>query len=186
LAASYRASKLLDFPWPVSKDPKVLVLGLGGGTAVHLISRRFSPALIQVAEIDGAVIDVARKFFDLDKVANLKVEKADAVDFVASSSPDLFDLIVVDIYLGSAFPTEASKEPFFRNLKKKLKTGGTVSINRIFYDHEEEVRENFKKILSNIFGGVEERVMPGKTSMKNYLYFVHREGANNPPMGQRS
>ena len=52
-------------------------------------------------------------------------------------------------------------------------TGGVVSINRIFYDHELEERNNFSKVLKEIFGTVEEKIMPGITSMKNYLYFTH-------------
>jgi spermidine synthase len=166
-------SKMLEFNYQLNPDPEVLVLGLGGGTSIHLISKKLRPKSIKAVEIDGAVVEVAKNFFDLDTVANLVIEKADALEYVSRDLTNLFDLILVDIYLGANFPTEASKTDFLKNFKGKLKRGGMVSINRIFYDHEVEARNKFKISLAHVFGDVEERALPGVTSMKNYLYFVH-------------
>lgn len=166
-------AKLLDFTYSINPNPKVLLLGLGGGTTAHLASKKFNPQSINVVEIDGAIIDVAKRFFDVSEIPNLHIEKADAVEYAGRKTKDLFDLIVVDIYLGQTFPIEAEKAEFYKNLKNKLAGAGVVSINRIFYDHESESRAAFVRVLKEIFGTVAEIVMPGMTSMKNYLYFAH-------------
>lgn len=166
-------AKMLEFPYALNSNPEVLVLGLGGGTSVHLISKKLGPKSVTAVEIDGAIIEVAQKYFDLNRVSGLVLKEADAVQYVAKKNNDSFDLILVDIYLGASFPNEASKKRFLENIKNKLKSGGVISINRIFYDQEESVRRDFLGSLSNTFGKVEERVLPGITSMKNYLYFAH-------------
>lgn len=164
--------KLLQFPWSVPANPSALVLGLGGGTTVHLLSQKFIPRSIAVVEIDGAIIDVAQRFFDLGEVPNLKIEKADGVDFVSREMPPSFDLAVVDVYLGGHFPREASQAEFYQNLKRKLKPGACVCVNRIFYDDEHLLRQEFRQVLSAVFGEATQVALPGKTSMKNYLYFA--------------
>ena len=43
----------------------ICVLGLGGGTAVHLFNHYFHPPLIDAVEINPTVAKVAKKYFDL-------------------------------------------------------------------------------------------------------------------------
>ncbi|HUE75359.1 MAG TPA: oxidoreductase, partial [Chloroflexota bacterium] len=55
--------------WPVLLPDRAprrsLVLGVGGGTVIHLLTRKFGPHPILGIEIDPNVISLARSHFDL-------------------------------------------------------------------------------------------------------------------------
>lgn len=85
----------------VTIAPKnVLILGLGCGIAAKLISKKFPNALIIGVEIDPVMIEVGKKYFDLEKIPKLKIVCKDAKTFLGKNKKK-FDLILVDVYLGN-------------------------------------------------------------------------------------
>src|SRR3989344_8028249 len=64
--------QLLNFPYSLKNSPNALILGLGGGTVVHLLDEKFKPSKMTVVEIDPSVIEIAKKFFGLNDVKNLE------------------------------------------------------------------------------------------------------------------
>ena len=130
----------------VTKPSRVLVLGLGGGTVVRLVNKKWPRAKIVGLEIDGKIIKVAKRFFGLSEVENLKVIKANALGYfrVLAGGYKKFDLILVDLYLGDKFPKEAQDEKFFKSLEKILKKEGEVVFNRLKTDETEEFEKALK------------------------------------------
>lgn len=163
--------QLINLPYPINPQPKVLMLGLGGGTTAHLISQNLEPLKIKVVELDPRIIEVARNFFDLDLIEGLNVVNGDAFDFVGKALDSEFDLIIVDLYLGHSFPEAGLKKSFYLSLKKILSSGGVVVINRIFHDQDKEERKGYSHLLNRVYGEVFEKVLPGPSTFKNYLYF---------------
>ena len=64
------------------KVQSVLILGLGAGTAARLVNRFWPEAKITGVEIDSKIIKLGKKYFDLDKIPNLKIICADAVKWL--------------------------------------------------------------------------------------------------------
>jgi spermidine synthase len=138
--------------------PYVLLLGLGGGSAVHLLKKRWEKVKIVGVEIDPQVVVVGRTYFDLDKVSGLRMVTADAFDAIREKKYQVddkkYDLILVDLYLGSKLPGFVKKEDFIKKLKKLLTKRGIVVFNFLLdkegkqqvQSYEEKVKKNFARI----------------------------------------
>lgn len=133
-----------------------LILGLGGGTVVQLIKVRYPKAKITGIEIDPEIIKIGKRFFGLDKVENLKIINADAFDWIKARSNDSnhlnkkFNLIIIDLYLGSKFLKKAAGDEFLKDIKKLLSKKGIIIFNRLISRGEDLVRfeEKLKKHFS--------------------------------------
>ncbi len=86
------------------RSPKrILVLGLGGGTIVHLLRRFFPESHITCVELDREHITIAKQFF-LIPTENVKVVHADAYDFLKDAThkqkgeKQKFDWIIDDVF----------------------------------------------------------------------------------------
>ncbi len=128
-----------------------LVLGLATGTVAKLINKKFKGAKIVGVEIDPVMIDIGKRYFELDKIQNLKIVNQDAKRYVLNTE-EKFDLILVDLYLGDQ-PPDFLYSPKY--LKKLREIGKTVIINHLFYDEDkkakaQELIKSLDKYFSNI------------------------------------
>ncbi len=139
-----------------TKNPEVLMLGLGANTIPNLIAE-INPSIHQtIVEIDGVIIEACRKFFKLDDLPNSNLIKADA--FKLFSEKDAFDkklnVIIVDIFLGAPpYVSIDSNQPgFIVKLLPYLKSDGMIIFNRPGHTgqvrSESEVLQNY---LSSLF-----------------------------------
>ena len=163
-----------------------MILGLGGGTVVQIIRQYWPESKITAIEIDPEIIKVGRRYFDLGEIENLKIINADAIkwrrvrkssDLQAANFNDIsglrglnkrqkrrgvFDLIIVDLYLGSRFPKKAENDEFFKYLKKFLAPDRVIIFNRLrqrgekFSRFEKKIKSHFSsvkklKTVSNLF-----------------------------------
>ncbi len=164
-------SRLIEPPFELPKNPKVLMLGLGGGTTAHLLSANLRPSLIRAVEIDPQIIYIAQNYFDLGKIPNLEVVNADAFKYLETLG-EKFDYVIVDLYAGKYFPGQGSEAKFYKNIQKILVAGGGGVVNRIFSEDEKSDGEIYFNMLKQNFPQVTEQVIPGTTHFKNYLYFL--------------
>ena len=160
-----------------------LILGLGGGSAAKLLDRSFPEIRITAIEIDPIMIRLGKKYFDLDKIKNLKIINNDAFQEVekmyqcidtliqkAVKTPrrwpngllrggekkkNSFDLILVDLYLDNKFPKQAESSSFLKNLKKLLAKNGIIVFNRLFEKKDKKQVEKFIKKLDKYFSKIE-------------------------------
>lgn len=94
------------------------------------LSRHESLEEIHIAEIDGMVIDVAKKYFPQMAVGfsdpRVSVHVCDGIKFVQESPENTYDIIVVD----SSDPVGPAEvlfqKPFFEYMHRALKPGGVV------------------------------------------------------------
>jgi len=83
---------------PPARRRRLLVLGLGGGSAARLL-RAFAPrAAIVGVEYDGAVLRAARRHFGLDALG-LEVVTGDARAYLERTRRR-FDLVIDDVFVG--------------------------------------------------------------------------------------
>ena len=88
----FMAGTLLLAPPPTS--PSILVLGLGGGCLPSFFVSQLPAARVRAVDLDPAVIDVARRYFDLP--TQVEVEVADGIQYVETLQGPV-DYVFVDI-----------------------------------------------------------------------------------------
>ncbi|HJN49058.1 MAG: methyltransferase domain-containing protein [Pseudomonadales bacterium] len=112
---------------------RVLVLGVGGGTAIHQLDQIYGPAAMLGIELDPVHIRIARRFFDLD-LPNLSIHRADAMQWVRNYRGPRFDLIIDDLFLESDGQPCRSIEAgtaWLRQLSRLLSRKGLLVQNHI-------------------------------------------------------
>lgn len=76
---------------------RILVLGIGAGTALLQYRRFIDPVTLIGVDLDAVHIEVGREFFGLD-ASGAQLHEADARDWVAAWRGPPFDLVVDDLY----------------------------------------------------------------------------------------
>jgi spermidine synthase len=111
--------------------PRVLFVGLGGGTQIHLLCEQVTPSAITAIERDPLIIRVAREWFGLDGAAGIEVicGAAEVVVPRLTASRRFFDLVVEDATYADASEQSLA---FYRALVRLVAPGGMLVANRHF------------------------------------------------------
>lgn len=155
---------------------KVLLLGLGGGTIVHLLFRKFPDINIVSIEIDPEVIKISKKYFNADKIPNHRIINEDALRVVVEPeehglSPKEFDVVIVDILAGKKFPDLGKTGNFLAAVKNMTRSGGLVLFNRLYTDDHQEDVDLFQEYVSNFFKDIKEETIAGQTNSDNIIIY---------------
>jgi cyclopropane fatty-acyl-phospholipid synthase-like methyltransferase len=126
----------------VSAMESALVLGVGGGSVVRTLADeiRFGGKVTGV-EIDPKVLELAKRYFSLDKIPNLKLIQADARSFV-QSSPDGFDLIVIDVFVDRDMPGFLFEKEFAEAVQRLVNKNGYVLFNTLVMSDLDDMRND--------------------------------------------
>jgi len=118
-------------PFGLADRPRVLILGLGGGTMVHLAHRTLNPKSITVVELDPEVVRLARSHMGLDAIPGLDTRIQDARVAMKELSGSSFDLVVDDVFF-KGFPGETDDfvREYIAELSALLSPDGTVTFDR--------------------------------------------------------
>ena len=129
----------------VVPEPRtVLVAGLGGGTLPTALAELLPNLRVDVVEIDPAVVQVARTYFDFQENDRVSVHIQDARVFVkrALQRGRQYDLVILDAYSGDYIPEHLMTAEFLDETRRLLAPGGAVAANTFatskLYDHESE------------------------------------------------
>lgn len=125
----------------------VLLLGLGGGSVIKYLRRRYPSARLTAVEIDPVMIDIARKHFRIEKVKNLKIVNQDAVVFIKKAK-EHYSLILVDCYRGHATPAGFDDVQVLAKMKS---LGDHLLINRLYWDDFKLKTDDFVAKMSPHF-----------------------------------
>lgn len=128
---------------------KILILGLGAGSAASLLSRKWKNTRITGVEIDPVVIKIGKEYFGVDKINNLTVVNRDAINYVKHLNADEhYSLVLVDCYLGYQIPSEFENIKFLKLLKSHT---DHLLLNRIFWDDYQKQTITFINKLNQYF-----------------------------------
>ena len=111
---------------------RVLLLGLGGGSAARVIRALAPQARIVGVELDREVLAAARRWFDLDALG-LEVVVGDAREFLARERRR-FDAVLDDVFIGPASRVRKPgwlPEPGLRLAAARVAAGGVLASNAI-------------------------------------------------------
>ncbi|MCL5675790.1 MAG: hypothetical protein M1120_01545 [Patescibacteria group bacterium] len=147
------------------KECKVLILGFGVGTFAKLIKQKYPPAKIIGVEIDKVIIELGKKYFETDKINNLKIINSDAIDWVTryfggrrrlqnDEESKIFDIIFVDLYRGEKVEPKIENGAFLSELVRLVSQKGVIIFNRLNFSGHKKETEEFKEKLQQIFSQV--------------------------------
>lgn len=109
------------------KDADVLVLGFGAGSFAKIIDPSYRADYV---EIDKAVVDMAKEYFDFALDYNDNMIISDARAYLRSTDKK-YDVIIIDLYNGNAIPFYVHTKEALDIIKSRLKPQGVVFSNMI-------------------------------------------------------
>lgn len=120
---------------------RILIIGLGGGSLPGALAA-LPNASVDVVEIDGAVIRVARQFFGFRTGPNMRVFEEDGRVYVKRARKEgaRYDLVMLDAFDHEYIPEHLLTREFLDEVKGLLSPGGVLAANTFsasrLYDHE--------------------------------------------------
>ena len=112
------------------REPRrIAVVGVAGGTLLHLFHRAWPQAEIDAVEIDPSLVAAARERFDLG-ATGASVTCIDGRCWLRDKTTP-FDLIAVDAMTTGVPPTHLLSQEFFTEAAVHLKPGGVLAVNTL-------------------------------------------------------
>ncbi len=106
----------------------LLVVGLGAGTVPKLYTETYGADVhIDGIEIDPGVIEVGRRYFDMNE-ANLNSVAEDGRYFLRQSDL-VYDVVAIDAYRPPYIPFQLTTVEFFQEIQAQLSDDGIVALN---------------------------------------------------------
>jgi len=116
---------------PAGSVRRILLLGVGGGAVIRQYLSFFPVEQVIGVELDAMHLKIAREYFGVNQ-ANVELQQADAMEWVASYSGPKFDVVIEDLFTekdGEAVRVAEASEHWFRSLRNLLKPDGALIIN---------------------------------------------------------
>jgi spermidine synthase len=110
------------------KVDSVLLMGLGGGVLTSYVGRFLPDARIDSVEIDPGVIDTAKTWFGIKETERMRIMASDGRVFL-NRSRNLYDVALIDAYIGGSVPFHLMTKEFYTLLKRRLAPGGAAVFN---------------------------------------------------------
>jgi len=117
---------------PPGRVKRVLLLGVGGGSAIHLLRQFVQPVEIVGVELNKTHLHIARKFFGI-KQHMATLHHADAVQWLKEYDGPPFDFIIDDLF-GNTDDSERAvpaTTAWCKILLRNLNHNGTLVMNFI-------------------------------------------------------
>ncbi|MEM2041336.1 MAG: fused MFS/spermidine synthase [Nitrososphaerota archaeon] len=109
---------------------RTLFIGGGGFSGPKFFLKNYRSMIIDVVEIDPAVVDVARDYFEVRDDPRLNVFVEDGRRYLTRTS-EVYDVIIVDAYSKNYIPFHLMTLEFYALVKSHLKRNGIVILNII-------------------------------------------------------
>lgn len=133
----------------LNKVEDLLLLGLGGGSAVRSLREKFNyQKEIIAVELDAKIINIAKEEFLIKETERLKIVHQNALDYIIESNR-IFDLIIVDIFVDQKVPEVFYTDVFCEQLQRNLTDKGTVLFNLGMNDALEDGRNDVEEYFIN-------------------------------------
>jgi spermidine synthase len=136
LEGHFEYTQYFHVPWLWNTQlTSVLMIGLGGGSTQTTFAHYYPELNLETAEIDPAVIQVARDYFSFKESERQKVTAIDGRMFLRRSTAK-YDLIILDAYVrgryGASIPQHLATKEFFELARQHLNpTNGILAYNVI-------------------------------------------------------
>jgi predicted membrane-bound spermidine synthase len=130
-----------------------LLIGLAAGTAAKELTAAYGPLPIDGVEIDQGIVDVGRKYFDMNE-SNLNVIIADG-RYYLSETPKSYDMTVIDAYRQPYIPFHLTTKEFFQEVSDHLNPNGVAVVNagrtRTDFRLVDVIAATMKSVFPNVY-----------------------------------
>lgn len=125
----YKSFKQIN--WSIFKPKKVLVLGLGLGSVIYILEKKFDFIFDYIAvEIDSEIVRMAHKYTLKHLKSYVEVMLVDAENYLNITTEN-YDLILMDIFQSSEIPEKFQNTAFLSKLSSRLNANGLLFYNRM-------------------------------------------------------
>jgi spermidine synthase len=131
---------------------RVAIVGLAGGTVARELTAAYGPVPIDGAEIDPAIIDVARKYFAMTE-PNVHPYAGDGRTFMRTT-PYIYDLVAVDAFHQPYIPFQLTTREFFEEIRAHLSPDGVLVLNTAHVGNDYRLVQAFVNTLYRVFPSV--------------------------------
>ena len=104
---------------------RILVVGLGGGALPMFLRKYYPDAVIDAVDIDPAVVDVAKRYFDFREDDRMRAHVDDGRRFIETTAQP-YDVIFLDAYGNDHLPAHLTTQEFLRAVRRAVKPDGVV------------------------------------------------------------
>ena len=140
------------------KPKSAIVLGLGGGSIIHSL-RNFDAAIkLTAVELRPAVIELAKRYFQLPIGKKLNLINDDAIAFLAAGDHKKVDVIFADIYTAKGVETGQLSPVFLEQCTNLIKPNGYLVLN-CWKEHSQnrellaDLQQHFAHVNACLTGG---------------------------------
>lgn len=156
-------------------NPRVLVLGLGGGTVPRYLESILN-AEVEAVEIDERMGIIAKQYFSL---GNTKIHIDDARHFLETCYHK-YDLIIFDLYKGESPPSHTLSLETFEKVKELLLDNGLCIINFNGFIKNKEGLAGRSILKTLQAAGFNTKIIPtlGEETYRNNLFISSKTNAN--------
>ncbi len=144
------AFKKID--WTKFKRKQALVLGLGLGSVILLLEKKYKQQFDYVAvEIDPEICRLCNKYTLSELDSYVEVLPTEATNFLHTRE-ETYDLVIMDIFQSGDIPLQFQSEAYLSLLKDKLSPDGLLLYNRMNISSSHK-RENkaFEPVFNKVF-----------------------------------
>jgi len=153
-------------PHPVEAVESLAIVGLAAGTSARQFTEVFGPIAIDGFEIDPAIIDVGRAYFDMNE-PNLRAMAVDGRWGLAHSGRT-YRVIAVDAYRPPYIPWHLTTREFFELVQSRLTPDGVLVINVARMPDDRRLVEAMTATIAAVFPSVYIADVPN--SLNSILY----------------
>jgi spermidine synthase len=132
---------------------KILMLGLGAGSAVEILNKKCDwPIEITAVELDEDLVGFALNECDIGRFRNLTIITANAFEWLKQAKDLQFDLIIDDIFLDDKVPAECFEKEYLASLSGLLSPNGIYFRNMM--NIQDAAKLHYDQQLNTIFKSV--------------------------------
>jgi spermidine synthase len=153
----FEYTEYFHMPWLWNTQiTNVLMIGLGGGSTQRAYQHYYPKVMIETAEIDPTVVDVAKTFFGFRESAFQRVQVADGRVYLRRSR-SVYDVMILDAYVanryGSFIPYHLATKEFFELANQRLASNGVLAYNVIgtLQDWQADILGSIYKTMKSVF-----------------------------------
>lgn len=188
----FLAAPYLNKNYQATQFKSAAIIGLAAGTIAHQITQVYGPVSIDGVELDPAIVNVGRKYFDMNE-PNLHVYTQDGRPFMETTK-HTYDLVAIDAFQQPYIPFQLTTREFFQEIHSHLSPTGVLTLNTGHTQTDYRLVQAFINTLSTVFPNVYVFNVPGTfnteimasmqpTSLSNLQENLSRFSSNST-MGQ--
>ena len=112
---------------------QILLFGLGGGDMVRQLHYQRPDSQITAVEIDPAIVEISRDYFELPDSDKVTIKIDDAAHFLHQDSQH-YSMMLIDIYSGKEVPALLQQPDFYQRCHQQLENNGVLVLNLLTND----------------------------------------------------